>query len=64
MPYSIIAMESDQKISEFNISNVKPSDFEIRMLASALYGEALKFYADPENMKAFEKWKAERDKEK
>lgn len=64
VPYSVIDFESGQSIAEFNISNVKPSDFEKRMLASTLYEAVLKFYEKPENVKAFEKSKSKKSKAK
>lgn len=62
VPYKIVDIESKEAICEFNLKNVKASDFDIRMLARTLYEGAQKFYEDPENVKAFEKWKREQDK--
>lgn len=61
IPYTIVDMDSGQTICKFNIKNVKPTDFDIRMLARTLSEAAQKFYEDPENMKAFEKWKSEQE---
>ena len=41
--------------------DVNIDDGSIKCFAYVVYKECLKFYADPENMKRFEKWKAERD---
>jgi len=62
VPYKIVDLESKATICEFNLKNVKASDFDIRMLARTLYEGAQKFYEDPENVKAFEKWKREQNK--
>ena len=56
--------KSRETICRFNQKNVKASDFDIRMLSRTIYESARKFYEDPENVKAFEKWKAEKDKAK
>ena len=61
VPYKVVDLESNATICEFNLKNVKASDFDIRMLARTLYEGAQKFYEDPENVKAFEKWKREQD---
>ena len=37
------------------------SDFLFESLCRASFEECTRFYEDPENMKRFEKWKAERD---
>lgn len=64
VPYTVVDMDSGQTICKFNIKNVKASDFDMRMLARTLYEGAQKFYEDPENVKAFERWKSEQDKKK
>lgn len=64
VPYTVMDLESKETICEFNRKNVKASDFDMRMLARTLYEGAQKFYEDPENVKAFEKWKSEQDKKK
>lgn len=64
VPYTVVDMDSGQTICKFNIKNVKPTDFDIRMLARTLSEAAQKFYKDPENVKAFEKWQREQNEEK
>lgn len=64
VPYTVVDLDSGQTLCKFNIKNVKPTDFDIRMLARTLSEAAQKFYEDPENMKAFEKWKSEQDLKK
>lgn len=64
IPYAVVDLESRETIGRFNQKNVKASDFDIRMLSRTIYESARKFYEDPENVKAFEKWKAEKDKAK
>ena len=61
VPYTVVDMDSGQTICKFNIKNVKPTDFDIRMLARTLSEAAQKFYEDPENVKAFEKWQSEQN---
>ena len=62
IPYAVVDLESGETICRSNQKNVKASDFDIRMLSRTIYESARKFYEDPENVKAFEKWKAEQDK--
>lgn len=64
IPYTVVDMDSGQTICKFNIKNVKPTDFDIRMLARTLSEAAQKFYEKPENVRAFEQWKSEQDKKK
>lgn len=46
------------------MGDVNISDVSLRIHARTIIRECEKFYADPENMKRFEAWKAERDKKK
>ena len=64
IPYAVVDLESRETICRFNQKNVKASDFDIRMLSRTLYESARKFYEDPENVKAFEKWKREQNQKK
>ncbi|MCF2595266.1 hypothetical protein [Pseudoflavonifractor phocaeensis] len=64
IPYTVVDMDSGQTICKFNIRNVKPTDFDIRMLARTLSEAAQKFYENPENVRACEQWKSEQDKKK
>ena len=57
IPYAVVDPESRETICEFNRKNVKASDFDMRMLSRTLYESVCKFYEEPENVKAFEKWK-------
>ena len=43
------------------MENIAFSEVQMRLLSKALLDACKKFYADPENMKKFEAWKAERD---
>ena len=63
IPYAVVDLESRETICRFNQKNVKASDFYIRMLSRTIYESARKFYEDPEYVRAFEKWKAERTAE-
>lgn len=60
-PYTVMDLESIKTICSFNHKNVKVPDFDMRMLARTLYEGAQRFYEDPENVKAFEKWKSKQD---
>ena len=61
IPYKVVNLESKETICEFNRQNVKASDFDMRMLARSLYQGVQKFYEDPENVKAYEKWKKDQN---
>lgn len=63
-PVAVIDSESSQEIAKFNMGNVKPSQFDIDMLARSLFPKIKEFYADPENVRKAEKWKKEREKKK
>ena len=42
--------------------DVNINDGSVKCFAYVVYKECLKFYADPENMKRFEAWKANKDR--
>lgn len=63
-PVAVVDLESSQKIAKFNMGNVKPSQFDIDMLARSLLPKIKEFYADPENVRKAEKWKKEQKKKK
>ncbi len=47
---------------QYNMENVSLSDYQVEQLAKSLIGPCLEFYSDPENVKRFEEWKANRSK--
>lgn len=64
-PVSIIHINKDGSTGEtehYNMENIAFSEVQMRLLSKALLDACERFYADPENMKKFEAWKAERDK--
>lgn len=66
-PVSIIHINKDGSAGEtehYNMENLAFSEVQMRLLSKALLDACKKFYADPENMKKFEAWKAERDNSK
>ena len=63
-PVAVVDSEFSQKIAKFNMGNVKPSQFDIDMLARSLLPKIKEFYADPENVRKAEKWKKGQEKEK
>ncbi len=48
-----------QKETASKLSEIPPAD--VRNLCSTVLSAARTFYKDPENQKAFEAWKAQRD---
>ena len=48
----------------YNLENISLSDWQKEQLARATLETCRKFYSDPESVKKFEAWKAERDEAK
>ena len=53
-PIDVIDMETNTSIAKFNHQNVKPSDFEMQMLARSILDSFLEWRKDPENQKKLE----------
>ena len=65
-PISVIHFDkSGTTISEekYNMENLSLSDDQVEQLAKALLKPCMEFYSNPENVKRFEEWKAQREKE-
>ena len=56
-------LESNQEICSFNMDSYKPPKDKIESFARSLVQECKKFYSDPENVKKFEEWKAQNDRD-
>ena len=66
-PMTIVRLAKDgSAISKesYNMENVSLSDFQVKQLAKALIPACEKFYADPENVRRYEAWEAEREAKK
>lgn len=50
-PVHVVDMETGEAVARFNTHNVKPSDFEMQMLARSLLDRFLEWRQDPENQK-------------
>lgn len=50
-PAHVVDMETGEAVARFNTHNVKPSDFEMQMLARSLLDRFLEWRKDPENQK-------------
>ncbi len=48
----------------YNLENISLSEWRKEQLARATLEACRKFYSDPENVKKYEAWKAERDETK
>ncbi|MGN1368501.1 MAG: hypothetical protein ACI4WX_06515 [Aristaeellaceae bacterium] len=48
----------------YNLENISLSDWQKKQLARAILEACRKFYSNPENVKKYEAWEAERDKTK
>lgn len=53
-PIHVVDMKTGEAVARFNIHNVKPSDFEMQMLARSLLDRFLEWRKDPENQKKLE----------
>lgn len=49
---------------EYNMQNIRVSKFQAESLARTLLPSIQEFYADPENVRKFEEWRAAREKNK
>jgi len=47
-----------------NLENISIPEFELKQLSRYILKACEKFYSDPENVRRYEKWKAERDANK
>lgn len=56
-PIAVVDLESSERIAEFNIGNIKPSQIDLEILARNLLPKIKDFYADPENRRKYEEWK-------
>ena len=66
-PMTIVRLAKDGSViskESYNMDNVSLSDFQKKQLAKALIPACEKFYADPENVRRYEAWKAEREANK
>ena len=66
-PIAILHFDKKSKvISEetYNFENISLSEEQTEQLARATYEACKRFYADPENVRRFEEWKAEKEKSK
>ncbi len=63
-PIAILHLDKKgQVISEesYNLENISLSEYQTEQLARATYEACQRFYADPENVKKFEEWKANKE---
>ena len=66
-PIAILHFDKKGKvISEetYNLENISLCEEQTEQLARATYEACKRFYADPENVRRFEEWKAEKEKSK
>ena len=63
-PMAILHLDEKSKVifeESYNLENIALSDFQTKQLARATYEACQRFYADPENVKRFEEWKANKE---
>lgn len=67
VPMVIVHWDKDGNVTlqeTYNLENISLSDWQNEQLARATLETCRKFYSDPENVKKYEAWKAERDETK
>lgn len=66
-PISIIHFDKDKNVSsreDYNLENIALDPIALKGLCRHLAKECEKFYSDPENVKKFEEWKANKETNK
>ena len=66
-PIAILHFDKKGKVifeETYNLGNISLSEEQTEQLARATYEACKRFYADPENVRRFEEWKAEKEKSK
>ena len=67
VPMVIAHWDKDGNVTSqeaYNLENISLSDWQKEQLARATLEDCRKFYSDPENVKKYESWNAERDETK
>lgn len=66
-PYIQVKYDKNGKMiskEAHNLENISIPEFELKQLCRCIIKGCEEFYSDPENVKRFEKWKAEREANK
>ena len=61
-PITVVDMESQATLADFNLKNVRPDKWQMESLARALLPQIQEFYIDPENVKKAAAWAEEQKK--
>ena len=64
-PTVIVHWDKDGNVTSkesYNLENISVSQWQMDQLAKTILDACKRFYADPENVKKYEKWKAKRDR--
>lgn len=61
-PITVVDMESQATLADFNMKNIRPDKWQMESLARALLPQIQEFYKDPENVKKAAAWAEERKK--
>ena len=67
VPMVIVHWDENKNVTSkeaYNLENISLSKWQTEQLAKATLDLCRKFYSDPENVKKFEAWKAERESRK
>lgn len=63
-PIAILHFDKKGKViyeEMYNLENISLSEYQTEQLARVTYEACKRFYADPENVKRLEKWKANKE---
>ena len=66
-PYIEVRYNKDGKIisrKAHNLENISIPEFEFKQLSRFILKACKEFYSDPDNVKRYEKWKAEKEANK
>ena len=66
-PYIEVRYDKDGKIisrKAHNLENISIPEFEFKQLSRFILMACKEFYSDPDNVKRYEKWKAEKEANK
>lgn len=62
-PASVVDLATGNRVATFNMHNIVPSEFEMKLLAESVYKATERYFQDPEHVKEYEAWKRKREAE-
>lgn len=61
-PLSVVDLETEKTVCKFNHENIYLQDWQLEAFARSILPSIQEFFSKEENVKEFEKWKAENGK--